>query len=223
MIYDASKYKKPSVTVDICICTIIDNKLKILLIKRKNWPFKGHWALPGGFLEIDAKETLEETALRELKEETGLENVYLEQLKTYGDPDRDPRLRVISVAYYALIPYDNLGNVKAGSDAKEADWFSISGLTKNLAFDHAAIITDLIKRLEGKIWYSPIAFSFLPRYFTWAELKHVYEIIMGKSVTDTNFRRKIINQYNIAEVKNKRKTFGRGRPSRLYTYLEVNS
>ena len=141
-------YKNPSVTCDICILSEIKDKMCILLIKRKNPPFKNSYALPGGFLEIDKEETLEETAERELREETGVRDVRLKQLKTYGDPDRDPRKRVITVVFYATVNYNyEKDRVKAGDDAKEAKWFSLKHLPK-LAFDHAKIIVDLKKKIS---------------------------------------------------------------------------
>jgi 8-oxo-dGTP diphosphatase len=145
--YDASTYERPSVTVDICICSIIDNVLKILLIKRKNPPFRDHWAIPGGFLDLSLNETLEEAALRELREETCLDGISVEQLKTYGDPKRDPRTRVVSVVYFAIVPWSEIqGKVEAKDDAKEAQWFDLNALPE-LAFDHSIILRDLLNRI----------------------------------------------------------------------------
>lgn len=216
--YNSEIYKKPSLTCDICICTIIDNELKILLIKRRDDPFKDCWAIPGGFLDVDKDETLDSAAYRELKEETSVEGIYLEQLKTYGDQHRDPRLRVITVAYFALLPIDKIGNVQAGDDAKEAKWFSLSALP-DLAFDHAIILTDLKNRLAGKISYTPIAFSLLPKYFTWNILQNVYEAVLGKKLLKANFRRKIKSQYLLAFI-DKTIRIGKitGRPSMLIKY-----
>ena len=210
--YDADKYKKPSVAVDICICRIIEDDLKVLLIKRKYPPFRNCWALPGGFLEVDAKETLSETAARELHEETGLKDIYLEQLATFGDPDRDPRMRILSVAHFALIPYDapfEEREVQAGDDAAEAQWFPLRNLTIKLAFDHEKILDVLAKRLRGKILYSDIAFQLVPKNFTWTELQQVYELILGQPLIPANFRRKIRSQFLIAQVNQKKQTGGR--------------
>lgn len=200
--YDESKYKKPSVTVDIAICTIIDNELKVLLIKRKYPPYRDCWAIPGGFLEVDKKENLEETAMRELQEETNLKDIYLEQLKTYGDPDRDPRTRVITVSYFALIPWEAFQeqSIAADSDAKEIQWFSFKRLPE-LAFDHKEILSDLLNRLRGKILYSPIAFALVPERFTWGRLQSVYESVLGKKMIPANFRRKIMSSYKIRQIK----------------------
>ena len=228
--YSAEKYKRPSLTVDIVICAIIDGVLQILLIKRKHPPFRGCWAIPGGFVDIDKEETLDEAAFRELKEETGLdEGVYLEQLKTYGDPHRDPRTRIITVAYYALIAQEFLSEVtkklKAGDDAKEAAWFPLEiRLEKpKLAFDHKKILSDTLIRLRGKIEYAPIAFSLLPGVtFTWAELQSVYEIILGRKLLASNFRRKMQSIYMITPTGEKKNGFGRPKSLLEWTGIKKN-
>jgi 8-oxo-dGTP diphosphatase len=213
--YNHNKYQKPSVTVDIIICTIMEGTLKVLLIKRKQPPFKDSWAIPGGFVDIAAKETLEETALRELKEETNLEGIFIEQLKSYGDPDRDPRLRVITVAYYALVPYEcQFKSMRAGDDAKEAAWFNLNKPPSEMAFDHAKILQDALVRIQGKVLYSPIAFKLVPKKFTWSVLQTVYEIILGYKVS--NFRRKMRSLYKILPMKER--VLGRGRPKVLLQY-----
>lgn len=219
--YDANNYKHPSVTVDVAICTIIDDQLKILLIKRKYPPFRNCWAIPGGFLDIDLKESLEEAAARELEEETGLKNIYIEQLKTYGDVDRDPRTRVVTTAYFALIPYSVLSkqNIRSASDAADAKWFTLNDYEKEMAdsnegiaFDHRKILGDLNQRLCGKISYSPIAFELLPETFTWTELRKVYEAILNKTIDPANFKKKIKSVYKISELKLKKNITAAGRP-----------
>lgn len=217
--YDDTAYKKPSVTVDMAICTIMDNELKVLLIKRKYPPFRDHWAIPGGFVDIDREESLDETAMRELKEETHVENVYLEQLKTYGDPGRDPRTRVITVSYFALLPEEfiDMDKVQADDDAKEYQWFALTNLPEDMAFDHRVILFDLLVRIQGKVSYTSIAFNLVPQKFTWQELQNVYEIILGEKLLRANFRRKIRSMYKIKELKTKKKG-NRGRPSILLKY-----
>jgi 8-oxo-dGTP diphosphatase len=214
--YDPSGYKDPSVTVDICICTIFNNDLKILLIKRKHPPYRNRWAIPGGFLEVPKRETLEETAARELREETCLKDIYIEQLKTYGNPDRDPRKRVITVAYFALVPYNSLKTqkIEGKDDAKEAKWFSLRKLPP-LAFDHKVITKDLLDRIVGKIGYSPIAFSLVPKEFTWNDLQAVYEAVLGFKLVTSNFRRKIKSLYTLDTLSLKEK----GHPGRPSVYL----
>lgn len=215
--YDKNAYEKPAVTVDIAICSIMDNNLKVLLIKRKHPPYRDHWAIPGGFVDIETRQTLDKTAHRELQEETGLRNVYLEQLKSYGDPDRDPRMRIITVAHFALVPMDRLNEITAGDDAKEAGWFSLRDLP-DLAFDHEQILSDLLERLVGKISYTPIGFELVPEKFTWTQLQTVYEIILGKKLNDSNFRRKIKSMYIIHTLKGVAKDKRPGRPSGYLSY-----
>lgn len=221
--YNAKDFECPSVTVDIAILSIIENDLKILLIKRKYPPFRGYRAIPGGFVDIYRKENLEETALRELLEETNLKGIYIEQLKTYGDPNRDPRKRVITVAYFALIPYNLLKklNIEAGDDAEDAQWFSLKKLPP-LAFDHKKILKDLRVRLEGKVSYTDIAFKLLPKKFTWSQLQEIYEIILDRPLLRANFRRKIKSMYVLKELKEHRKQKGAGRPSLLLKYIKIN-
>ena len=221
--YDSDAYKKPSVTIDIAVCSIINNDLKVLLIKRKFPPYRNCRAIPGGFVDIEKKESLENSAIRELKEETGLKDIYFEQLKTYGDPDRDPRMRIITVVYFALVPYDKLKNqkIKAQDDADSAQWFSLRKLPENLAFDHKKILNDLLIRLIGKISYTPIAFSLISKKFTWSELQNVYGIILGRSLLAPNFRRKIKAMYVLKEFKTFKKIKNVGRPPVYLNYVKM--
>lgn len=220
--YNPRDYDDPSVTADIIIITIFDNDLKVLLIKRKNPPFRGYRAIPGGFLDVNREENLEETASRELLEETNLKNIYIEQLKTYGDVKRDPRKRVISVAYFALLPFKEFENqnIIAGDDAEDAQWFSLNKLPDKIAFDHKKILRDVLLRLRGKVSYTDIAFRLLPAKFTWSELQNVYEIILGRKLIAPNFRRKINSMYLLKELKQVRRE-GLGRPSRLLKYIKM--
>ncbi|MFQ5660254.1 MAG: NUDIX domain-containing protein [Gammaproteobacteria bacterium] len=204
-------YPHPAVTTDIVIFTIQDEQLKVLLIRRASEPFKGHWALPGGFVEID--EDLEDAALRELKEETGITGVYLEQLYTFGKPDRDQRERVISVAYYAMAPFERLA-IKPASDAREVTWTACNQLPP-LAFDHANIVNIAHNRLASKLGYSTIALQFMPEKFTLSELQRVYEIIQGGSLDKRNFRKRMLAYGCIADTGKKRRN-GNHRPARLY-------
>jgi len=216
--YDKNAYEKPSVTVDICICRFFQGEVQVLLIKRKHPPFRNHWAIPGGFVQIEMNESLDTTAARELKEETGIKKVYLEQLKSYGEPSRDPRLRVITVVYFALLRLTDLAkqSIKAADDAKQTEWFSLRNLPK-LAFDHNEILKDLLLRLSAKIIYSPIALHLLEKAFTWVEIQNVYEFLLEKKITAPNFRRKIKSQYKIEPNHNYR-TDGLGRPAAEFNY-----
>ena len=216
--YDHSKYRKPSVTVDIIIFSVFHGALRVLLIKRKHPPFRDYWAIPGGFVNIESAETLEEAARRELHEETNLRGIFIEQLKTYGDPKRDPRMRVITVAYYALVPYDKAKDmVRAGDDAAEAEWHAMDKLPR-LAFDHAKILNDAKERIRSKASYSSIVFNIMPKKFTWTELQSVYEIVLGRPFLAPNFRRKIKARYFIRESDTLDQNQDIGRPGRIITY-----
>lgn len=199
---------RPSVAVDLVIFAAVDTVLKVLLIQRAGHPFKGRWALPGGFLRVgdtfdDQGEDLEDAALRELGEETGLDRevlsnnrVHLEQLYTFGKAGRDPRTRVLSVAYVALVPPQLTPLIKAGSDASDAHWFTVAGLLSQedlsnaLGFDHADILRTAVDRVRAKVDYTPIAFSLVPPTFTVAEIRSAFESVKGDTFDLGNFRRK---------------------------------
>jgi 8-oxo-dGTP diphosphatase len=186
---DIHQYQKPSVTIDVVIFTIQNDNLKALLVKRNLEPFKSKWALPGGFVRID--ESLEEAAKRELKEETGVKNVYLEQLFSFGEPQRDPRGRVITITYIALINSENI-DLKASTDVSEAKWFSIEN-TPLLAFDHKKILNYALQRLKWKFEYTTVAFSLLPKKFPISEIRRIYEIVFNKKFDKRNFNKKILS------------------------------
>jgi 8-oxo-dGTP diphosphatase len=207
----ASHFPKPSVTVDVVIITLRGEELQVLLVKRDIAPFKGRWAIPGGFVHLN--ESLEAAARRELREETGVTDVYLEQLYTFGDPGRDPRGRVISVAYIALVPAPLM--VEAGSDAREARWWPQRDLPA-LAFDHDKIVQLALTRLRYKIEYSAVGFRLLPPDFTLSELQRAYEIILGEPLDKRNFRRRIMEAAVIEPTDDVRS--GEGRPARLYRF-----
>jgi 8-oxo-dGTP diphosphatase len=211
--YDASKYERPSVTVDVVMMSLRKRDLQVLLIKRRSWPYEGMWAIPGGFVNID--ESLETAAKRELQEETGVQDVYLEQLYTFGDPGRDPRTRVITVVYFALLDSERL-QVRAADDAADVGWFSVYDLP-SLAFDHEKILHYSLERLRGKLDYTTIAFSLLPEQFTLRELQRVYEIILHKRLDKRNFRKKILST-GILEDTGAKKMEGTHRPARLYRF-----
>lgn len=182
------KYPHPAVTVDGVVFGFDETDLKLLLIRRRIEPNKGAWALPGGFVNIN--EGLEEAARRELHEETGIEELYLEQLYTFGEPKRDPRERVISVAYYALVKLSE-HTVRAASDAIEVAWFPVAELP-TLAFDHERIVDTGLKRLKAKVRYEPIGFELLPEKFTLGELQRLYETVLEQSLDKRNFRKRIL-------------------------------
>jgi 8-oxo-dGTP diphosphatase len=182
-------YPKPAVTVDIVIFSVKDKELQVLLIKRKIDPAKGMWALPGGFVKID--ESLEGAAKRELEEETGVNDVYLEQLYTFGDPKRDSRGRVITVSYMALVDYEKV-KLCASTDADDVKFFPVNKLN-NLAFDHRKIIEYGVKRLRWKFEYTAVAFSMLPKKFTMAQIQDLYELVFDKKFDKRNFIKKILS------------------------------
>jgi 8-oxo-dGTP diphosphatase len=209
----AGEYPRPSVTVDLVILTIAEDDLKVLLIRRRQEPFRDRWALPGGFVDIN--ESLETAAARELEEETGVRDVYLEQLYTFGDPGRDPRGRVISVAYFALIDAERQ-RIVAADDAADAAWHSVFKPPR-LAFDHAKVLEYAVWRLRNKIEWTTVGYELLPKKFTLSELQRVYEIILQRPVDKRNFRKKILAQGRIREL-NETRSDGAHRPARLYTF-----
>jgi len=215
---DLDKYPKAIVMVDITIFTIEANILKVLLVKRGIPPFAGEWALPGGAIRVDTDRDLEEAAKRELIEETGVENQYLEQLHTYGSADRDPRGWTVSVAYFALVAADEV-NLKAGSDAAEARWHPITGeqVELDLAFDHADILQMAVKRLRSKLDYTDIAVHLLPKEFTLSELQQVYEIIMQEKLNKSSFRLRVDRAGIVKPIQGK-KRLGSNRPAQLYQF-----
>jgi 8-oxo-dGTP diphosphatase len=182
------KYARAALTVDCVVFGLDDESLKVLLIRRGAPPFEGHWALPGGFVDID--ETLETAARRELEEETGVKLAYLEQLYTFGALDRDPRERVVTVAYFALVKLLDY-SVHAATDASDAAWFCVDDLPK-LAFDHAHILAVARERLRNKVRYQPIGFELLPRKFTLSQLQRLYEIVLDRALDKRNFRKKVL-------------------------------
>lgn len=225
--YDVSQYERPSVTVDMIIFTVKDNDLKVLLVQRRDHPFKDNWAVPGGFVGIS--ESLEAAAWRELEEETGVQEVYMEQLYTFGDPERDPRTRVITVAYFALVEARQVRTLRAGSDAKAAAWFSMYDLPK-LAFDHHQILEYALTRLRYKLEYTNVAFQLLPELFTLTELQRVYEIVFNRSLDKRNFRKKLNireldhsptpDKVYMLEETSEFKMEGSHRPARLHRFID---
>ncbi len=191
------EYPRPALTVD-CIVFGLDaqQELKVMLIQRDIPPFQGQWAIPGGFVRIE--ETLEAAALRELQEETGIHDVFLEQLYSFGELERDPRDRTVTVAYFALI---NLAEqeIKATNDAREANWFALSEIPQ-LAFDHDKIMQTAIARLRSKIRYEPIGFELLPTKFTLSQLQKLYETVLDRKLDKRNFRKKILSMDLLIDI-----------------------
>lgn len=209
------EYPRAALTVDCVVFGLDEHELKVMLIQRALPPFEGKWALPGGFVRVD--ETLDEAARRELEEETGLRNIFLEQLYTFSDVDRDPRERIISVAYYALV---NLRDhkVQAATDARDAGWFGVHDVP-SLAFDHANILNAALERLRGKLRYQPIGFELLPKKFTLSELQHLYELVLERSLDKRNFRKRVLAMDLLEETDEVQQDVAH-RAARLYRFDE---
>ena len=205
------EYPHPAVTVDVAVFTAIHGVVNVLLVQRKHWPHTGKWAIPGGFVEID--ESLKRAAWRELREETGVQAGFLEQLGAFGRPDRDPRERVITVAYIALARFDQL-NIEAGSDAKDARLFAVDELPE-LAFDHDRILLRARERLRDKLGIEEVAQLLMPAEFTISELQRAYESISGQPTDKRNFRKKLKMLDVLVDTGSVRQS-GPSRPARLY-------
>lgn len=208
----AQRHRYPAIAVDMVILTVRDDDLHVLLVQRRGEPFAGRWALPGGFVNDD--ESVDAAAARELREETGVAEVYLEQLYTFGEPNRDPRGRVVSVAYYALLRQP--AALTAADDATEARWFPMGALP-SLAFDHAAILDYALARVRSKVEYTNVVYSLLPETFTLTELQRVYEIILGRTLDKRNFRKKI-SSLDLVEPTGAERRDGAHRPAQLYRF-----
>lgn len=200
-------------TVDAVVFGYESGNISVLLVQRKYEPYKDDWALPGGF--VLEKENLEEAVQRELSEETGVKINYLEQLYTFGDLGRDPRGRVVSVAYFGLVK-PNAFNLSASTDAKEAKWFNIQKLPK-LAFDHRKILKVAIERLQGKITYEPIGFELLDKKFPFSDLEKLYTTLLNREIDRRNFKKKITSLKVLDELDEK-VSIGRGRPASLFSF-----
>ena len=207
------EYPRAALTVDCVVFGLDEGDLKVLLIERGLEPFKGKWALPGGFVRVD--ETLEAAAGRELEEETGVRDVFLEQLFTFSSIKRDPRERVVSVAYYALV---NLADhiTRAATDASDAKWFPATKPPK-LAFDHGEILSLALVRLRGKLRYEPIGFELLPKKFTLTQLQHLYETVLGMQIDKRNFRKKVLS-FDFLQALKETQREGAHRPAQLYRF-----
>jgi 8-oxo-dGTP diphosphatase len=207
------EFARPALTVDVVVFALDAEELRVMLIERDLKPFAGRWALPGGFVRVD--ETVDAAARRELQEESGLKDIFLEQLYTFGDLDRDPRERVVTVAYYALV---NLAGheVRASTDARNAAWFPMNDLP-DLAFDHQRILTAAHDRVRAKVQYQPIGFELLPEKFTLSQLQHLYEVILDRELDKRNFRKKVLSMEIVKET-SEIETDVAHRAARLYRF-----
>ena len=210
--------KTHEITTDVVIFTIKDNKLQVLLVKRANEPFKGRWAIPGGFIRLS--ENLDNAALRILKEKTNVDNIYLEQLYTFGDPLRYPSSRVITCAYFALIRSDDIKlSFDDSQSITQVQWHEVYNLP-TLAFDHKEIIEYSLKRMRERLEFCPIAFQLLPEKFTLTELQKSYELILDMKLDKRNFRKKVLTGSVLKEL-NEYTKIGSKRPARLYSFDNI--
>lgn len=231
--YDPNAFERPSVTVDVVMLTVKERKLNVLIVQRDEHPFLGAWSLPGGFVGI--KESLEDAAKRVLRAKTGLDHVFLEQLYTFGNPGRDPRTRVITVSYYALVNAERLEQLQLEKNVRLATlnvpWageiggpvsLELEGQTVPLAFDHETIVGTAIKRLRGKLDYAPVGFQLLPDRFTLRALQDVHETILGREVNKDSFRRRMQLSGQL-EPTGEREEGTDYRPAEYYTFKEPSA
>jgi len=209
-------YENPGVTVDLVIFTVEEDTLKAMLVRRAEAPYSGYWSLPGGFIKIG--ESLEEAASRVLGEKTGVESVYIEQLYTFGEPDRDPRSRVITVAYFALIPWKQLSQPGSKKIA-DITWHPVDNLPR-LAFDHKDILDYAVRRLRAKVSYSNIVYGLMPKQFRLSELQRMYEVIINDNLDKRNFRKRMLATDLLQET-GKKDLKGAHRPARLYQFKKM--
>jgi 8-oxo-dGTP diphosphatase len=207
------EYPRPALTVDAVVFGLDDEDLKVLLIRRGLEPFQGQWALPGGFVRVG--ESLEDAVRRELQEETGISQVFLEQLYTFGAVDRDPRERVVTVAYYALVRLSD-HSILAATDARDAAWFAVSE-ARGLAFDHDRILAVALERLQAKVRYQPIGFELLSPQFTLSQLQRLYETVLETPLDKRNFRKKILGMDFLVPLDEVQKDVAH-RAARLYRF-----
>ncbi len=227
--YDPERWPRPSVAVDVALLSVHEGKLRVLLHRRDAQPQAGRWALPGGFVRLD--ESLDDAARRVLAEKAELEDIYLEQLYTFGDPDRDPRMRVISVAYYALVDHRRMARALERIEGLElvelrADWEGLEGRPAEaldaegrpleLAFDHAKLLGWVVTRLRGKLDYAALGFQLLPRQFTLRELQTVHEVVLGRELNKDSFRRRMLAS-GLIEPTGERERDVLHRPAALYS------
>ena len=225
--YDPASFERLSVAVDVVLLAPAEGSLHTLLVQREGHPFKGRWALPGGFVHIN--EGLDAAAARVLREKTGLKGIFLEQLYTFGEPKRDPRMRILSVTYMALVDRDRLATSKAQDAVRRlmVPWedetggpveaLDTKGQPLPLAFDHAEILGLAVKRLRGKLDYSPVAFQLLPRFFTLFDLQKVHETVLGRPLNKDSFRRRMLAT-GLLELTGKQQDDVGHRPPALYRY-----
>jgi len=225
--YNVHEYQHPSVTVDLVIFSIFEGNMLTYLLKREDMPFKGMWSLPGGFVGME--ESLEQTVARVLKNKVGVDHVFFEQLYTFGDVKRDPRTRVISISYMALVPYEKFLRIddqkvllaKVCSSCVD-DGYCVKNQNDEeleLAFDHFNIICLAVKRLKSKLNYTPVGYELLPEEFTLFQLQKIHEAILGEKINKDSFRRKVLASNQIEDTLHMQNSVGH-RPAHLYRFIK---
>jgi 8-oxo-dGTP diphosphatase len=233
--YDPSQFDRPSVAVDVALLSAFDGALHALLLRRDQHPFKGAWSLPGGFVALD--ESLEDAAVRQLARKAALQDVFVEQLFTFGHPDRDPRMRVIAVAYYALVDHARFKNALetvpdlelarlvvpwGGETGGPVELLDAQARPMEMAFDHAEILGMAVKRIRGKLDYSPIGFQLLPKTFTLRALQAVHETILARPLNKDSFRRRMLATGLLEATGKKERAVGH-RPAELYRFVKASA
>lgn len=218
--YNPNDFARPNLSVDAIIFTIIDQELQVLLIKRDNHPFKDYWSLVGGYVDLEQDQDIDATAKRKLKEKTGVDTPYLEQLGAFGDNKRDPRYWSATISYFALIPSNNI-KLSIGNGASDIKWSKVKEgkVAEELAFDHELILKQCAARLRNKVLYTSLPIFLMPEEFTLRELQSVYETIIDQKIDSKSFRRRIIGA-NILEETGELTKQSEGRPAQLYRKKE---
>ncbi len=220
--YNIHEFEVPLTTVDVVIFTIRCQQLQVLLVKRAAHPYKNQWSLPGGFIDLGQDQSLEQTASRKLREKTGVTTPYLEQLQTFGDNHRDPRGWAVTIAYFALIDSTQV-NLQYGAGAADVKWRTIKDNTiaETLAFDHNTILQSAVMRLRNKVEYTALPVHLLPKEFTFSDLQQVFEIVLGRKVDKSAFRRRIKEADIMVEIQGAKRG-GSNRPAQLYQIKQEN-
>ncbi|MFO1372730.1 MAG: NUDIX domain-containing protein [Candidatus Competibacteraceae bacterium] len=216
----SSLSQRPWFSVDLVIFTVRNERLQVLLVKRAEQPFKGRWALPGGYLDLQRDDSIDACAVRKLIEKTGIHAPYLEQLRTYGSCDRDPRGWTATTVYFALMASDS---TRLGGSQETVRWTSVQsdGVNSELAFDHAYVLADAVGRLRSKLEYTHIAVHLLPEEFTLPELQRIYEVILQQALDKSSFRRRVAQADMLEEIPGRQRD-GSGRPAQLYRFRDYD-
>ena len=215
--YNIHDFDVPLTSVDMAIFTVKDHELKVLLVKRAQYPAKGQWALPGGFINLGEDKDLDTTAARKLREKTGVDTSHLEQVVTVGSQTRDPRGWSVTVVYMALIPSEHI-NLVADTSSEEVNWISVKTIESTLAFDHKDILEQCYERLRSKVQYTSLPVNLLPEEFTLTDLQGIFEVVLGGDIEKKSFRKRVLDADILLETGNMRT--GSNRPAKLYSVTQ---